>query len=243
MTIINHTYGFVFVHVPKCAGTTVATALSQASAYCDIEIGATALGQAMASRYAARHGIGKHATASQIRNVLGQAAWMRMFSFAFVRDPMARTQSTFRFLKHKFRNWQGSEVMDDFASFEEFVRSEFFRSPGPDNILGPQVRWIGRPPLVDFVGRVETLTEDFATILDSVGIPPSKRGAMMRLGKRNRTDAWTDGEAASLELEALVRERYREDYAFIEALAEPQPGERRPGARRPAPHRTAAPTA
>lgn len=238
MTIINHTYGFVFVHVPKCAGTTVATALSRASAYCDIEIGATPLGQAIASRYAARHGIGKHATAGQIRNVLGHAAWMRMFSFAFMRDPMARTQSTYRFLKHKFRNWQGSEVMDGFETFEEFVRSEFYRSAGPDHILAPQVRWIGRPPLVDFVGRVETLTEDFAAVLECVGIPPSKRSAMMRLGKRNRTDAWTDGEAASPEVEGLVRERYREDYAFLEALSAPRARERPAGARR-----VAAPTA
>ncbi len=230
MTIINHTYGFVFVHVPKCAGTTVATALSRASAYCDIEIGATPLGQALATHYSARHGMGKHATAGQIRNVLGQATWMRLFSFAFVRDPMARTQSTYRFLKHKFRNWQGSEIMDGFATFEEFVRSEFFHTPGPDNILAPQVRWIGRPPLVDFVGRVETLSEDFATVLECVGIPPAKRRAMMRLGKRNRTDAWTDDEAASPDLEALILDRYREDYVFIEALAAPQARERRPGA-------------
>ncbi|TCT11475.1 sulfotransferase family protein [Tepidamorphus gemmatus] len=218
MSIINHTFGFVFVHVPKCAGTTVAMALSQASAYCDIEIGATPLGQAMADHYATRHGIGKHATAIQIRNVLGQAAWMRMFSFAFMRDPLARAQSTYRFLKHKFRNWRGAEVMDGFGSFEQFVVSDFFRSPGPDNILAPQLRWIGRPPAVDFIGRVETLEEDFALILETIGIPPSKREPMMRLGRRNRTDVLADSEAISPEVEAIVRDRYREDYVFLERL-------------------------
>lgn len=231
MSIINHTYGFVFVHVPKCAGTTVAMALSRASAYCDIEIGATPLGQAMARHYAARYGIGKHATAIQIRNVLGHAAWMRMFSFAFMRDPVARAQSTYRFLKHKFRNWQGAEIMDGFDSFEQFVVSDFFRSPGPDNILAPQLRWIGCPQAVDFVGRVETLEEDFTAILETVGIPPSKREPMMRLGKRNRTDVLGDTEAVSPEVEALVRERYREDYAFLERLRTPQVTRPGPGAR------------
>lgn len=41
--IVNHTHKFIFVHVPKSAGTSVTQMFSEYSSYRDLEVGGTPL--------------------------------------------------------------------------------------------------------------------------------------------------------------------------------------------------------
>ena len=102
MTIINNSQGFLFVHVPKAAGSSVVNALCEYTRYCDLEIGATAFGEAIQGPYVKRFGLAKHSTAQQLKTLVGDEAWSRYFTFSFVRNPYHRMFSAFRFL----RSWE-----------------------------------------------------------------------------------------------------------------------------------------
>jgi len=84
MAIINHSFNFVFVHVPKAAGTSVTSILSKYTNYCDLEIGATEFGEYIQPAYKKRFGLAKHSPARDIRNLVGAVAWSKFFTFSFV---------------------------------------------------------------------------------------------------------------------------------------------------------------
>lgn len=177
MAIINNSFNFVFVHVPKAAGTSVTSVLSKYTNYCDLEIGGSSFGEQIQSIYRKRFGIGKHSTAREIRNVVGAVSWSRFFTFSFVRNPFSRCVSTYHFL----RRWESPDVefnerMRAFNSFEEYVKSGIWeQTNGPDDIFRAQVHWLrsGADPqrlLVDFIGRVESIQTDMIRVLDAIGL-------------------------------------------------------------------------
>ena len=179
--IINHTHRFVFIHIPKAAGTTVTRTLSQLTRYCDQEIGGTQLGEAAQNYFMKRFGIRKHSRAETVMNVMGRERYMSYFRFAFVRNPYTRLASSYHFLK----SWAGlpqdyRDQLDQFPDFESFLRSDLWTSVipgrGPDGIFRPQAYWLysqeNEPKLLmDFVGKTESLTDDLAEILKHVGVP------------------------------------------------------------------------
>jgi hypothetical protein len=77
MSIINSTFAFVFVHVPKSAGTSVTAALSQLSSTIDVEIGGSVFGEAIQGPHQKRHGLSRHSTALEIRSIVGAQQWLR----------------------------------------------------------------------------------------------------------------------------------------------------------------------
>jgi hypothetical protein len=172
--IVNHTHRFLMVHVPKTAGTSIKKHLSSFTQYRDLEIIGNSQTRQISEYYGSRFGLRKHSSAQKILSVIGADDFNSFFRFAFVRNPLSRCYSTFRFLKFNWRDWSGSEIMETFSSFEDFVMSEFFQSPGPDRIFQPQVEWVcdkNLMPLVDFVGRTEHIDRDFLEICKTVGLP------------------------------------------------------------------------
>lgn len=177
--IINHTHGFVFIHIPKAAGTSVTKSLSTLTRYCDLELGGTGMGEAAQGYYSRRFGLRKHSRASEVRKVIGEERFDAFFTFSFVRNPFNRLASAYHFL----RSWTG--VPADFANelvkypdFESFLESDLWTSSfptrGPDAIFQPQARWLysqdANPRmLVDYVGKTETLDQDMEKILLRIG--------------------------------------------------------------------------
>lgn len=191
MTLINETYRFVFVHVPKNAGTSVAHYLSQLSTYRDLEIGATALGEAMAPEYRQRFGLHKHSTLAEIDAVMGADAMARFRTFAVVRDPADRVRSIHAFL----RRWPGWTSLDpdyerfraEFAGFDSvdaFVASELFLMPGPDRMFMPQVSWLsldeGASLSTDHLVRLEHLERDVERVVVALDLPRDRLPGRLR---------------------------------------------------------------
>jgi hypothetical protein len=174
--ILSRSHHFIFVHVPKTAGTAVHHCLSRFTGPDDIAV--LNPPEEVAKYYGREFNLRKHATASEILESIGEDEFNQLFKFAFVRNPFTRCYSLYRFLKHKFRSWDHEAVMDRLQGFEDFVASEFFRSPGPDRILSPQSLWLSDQNgslLVDRVGRIERLDSDLADICSSIGLTPSLR--------------------------------------------------------------------
>lgn len=217
MAIINHSFNFVFVHVPKSAGTSIVSSLSGLTRYCDIEVGGAFMSRFTTEYYAKRFRLRKHSRAVDICNVIGPERWGGMYSFGFVRNPLDRLVSSYNFLKHNFRNWKGSEVMDTLDTLDAFVDSELFARFGPDQVLRPQVYWLGgpdpgAPPMVTSFGRVERIGEDLERILDEIAVPAAERAKMPALAVKNKSPRH-DGEVRpSTRVLDVVRDVYADDF-------------------------------
>lgn len=219
--IVNHSHRFIFVHVPKAAGTSVSELFSKFSAYSDLEVGGTELGEALQNAYKRRFRLTKHSTAQEIRAVVGDETWKGYYSFAFVRDPYARAQSTFHFMKrwHGNKDMKQLAFMEEFKDFRSFVMSEIFEKQTAHRLLWPQTRWLmdaeGRR-MVDFIGRLESLDEDIHTVLSTapglvaVGAAPEEAPTKNKSTSTDR--ALYELLAGDDEAERRIYEAYRGDF-------------------------------
>ena len=118
----------------------------------------------------------EHKTAMVKMAELGEVRWNKAFKFSFVRNPWSRILSEYR-----YRNYFHH------LSFRDFVLNKLPR-PGWDDQyrhVMPQYDMLHDRQgnlLVDFVGRFETLQQDFDKVCERLGIVDS------RLPHRNRSD-------------------------------------------------------
>lgn len=229
--VINHSKEFIFIHVPKSAGTSVTARLSRYSKYCDLEIGGTAFGEMIQNHYQRRFGIRKHSSAAEVRAVVGPDVWERYFTFSFVRSPFRRTESTYRYL----RSWAEAPPavvsrMKGFPTLRSFLTSAYWsEGSGPDGMFKPQISWLrsttseglGSVNIVDYVGKVENLQADMNEIEKRIHCGPEYQTeplAHLNKGTENVTrDSWTP------DMVDLVINRYREDFLAFGYPMDPFP--------------------
>lgn len=213
MAIINNTFKFIFVHVPKAAGTSVTNAFSEYTAYCDLEIGGTGFGENIQPFFRNKFGLYKHIPAKELKNIIGNKDWVKFFTFSIVRHPADRLLSIFNFLKQ----WEGTpedlrEKLIEFQSFDEFVLSEIWKSrPGPDNIFFPQSYWLTDKSglLVDYVGKLENLEVSLEYIRDAIGL---RKAPNFKVTKLNQSKGEKDFTEISGEAKLLINEYYSSDF-------------------------------
>lgn len=219
--IINHTLKFIFVHVPKAAGSSVSNCLSKLSRYRDLEIGGTILGEALQPEYIRRFGLSKHSTAAEVRRVTGEMLWTSYFTFGFVRNPYERAFSIFNFMTLMAnRHHRAYSEMLGFKDFGEFLLSDYFQTDGPDRILRPQLFWLqsndsSDEPAVQFVGRVDEINDSLRIIEERLG----RGGTDIRLDQMPRVNesaatgqsVWDELKDRP-ELEEIIFKRYQPDF-------------------------------
>lgn len=102
--IISPGRRYVFVHIPKTGGTSLALALEQRAKKDDILLGDTP--KALKRRHrakalTARGKLRKHATLADIEGVLPDTVLKSMFAFTMVRNPWDRLVSYYHWLRHQ----------------------------------------------------------------------------------------------------------------------------------------------
>ncbi len=215
MTIVNPTYGFIFVHVPKTGGTSVKDHLFSYEQGTGICIQRTR----DAEQLRANSGIAlnKHSTAVQIRDAIGRRQFDAYFKFSITRNPFSRTVSIYQFLKYNFRLWPNSSIMDTFETLEQFVTSRFFRRPGPGGIFEPQSRWLTDEEgdtCLNFIGRYETLDMDMAYIREELKLPAPAPA----LGRKNVSKGYLSPPASdklTQKVTCTILERYSDDFRLF----------------------------
>jgi len=221
MTILNNTHKFIFVHVPKTAGTAVTQYFRWCGGEADVYVVEPEDVRLLTSR--GHPVLQKHSTAVEVRRAIGRDIFESYFKFSITRNPFARAVSTFRFLKYKFRGWPKSDVMSEFNSLEEFVTSDFFRSAGPGGIFRPQIRWLANRKgkvIVDYMCRIETLDHDLANVTAKLGLPISGTS----VGRINLSGGDTVAIASGLNSGTVVdaiRRRYVRDFDLLGYSTEP----------------------
>jgi hypothetical protein len=190
----------IFVHVPKAAGISVATAL----------FGNVGAG---------------HRDARFYREVFGPDFWS-YFKFAFVRDPFTRLVSAYEFLKRGGHPaWPkdaafNKEVLSCYKDFDDFVLTWLTPTRRPlMPHFRPQVEFLtlSKRLAMDFIGRYENLAADFDVVCRRLDIHA-------RLKHVNRTpveDLSIAAHYASDAVVARVQDVYRMDFALLGYPAQP----------------------
>lgn len=194
--IISHRKQFIFVHVYKVAGTSVKSALRP---YADV----------MHRKYTPRRvlyvlgllqSIGEHASAAQIRATLPANIFDNYFKFAFVRNPWDWQVSLYHYIRSHPLHPQHRRVKA-LQGFPDYVRWRIDHEPVLQKDF---VTDSNGNVLVDYIGRFETLGEDFDAICRRIGVDnplPHKN-----LSKHDSYVDYYDSRTA-----ALVAEYYRPD--------------------------------
>lgn len=198
--ILSHAHKFIYIKTCRTASTSVETALSSLCGPNDVitqtskelrthrEVHAqnTQLKhQAVPRRPLVKRLLGRperyyhpsagyyeHIPAWRIRTYVGDEIWRRYFKFTFERNPWDR-QVSYYHLKTKSK--------DAAICFDRFNRNR--RRAYVSNW---SLYTIENNIALDFVGRYETLEQDFATVLDVIGMPETISLAKMNVSNRIR---------------------------------------------------------
>lgn len=161
---------FLFIHIPKSAGTSVTAALQDFSDRPE---------EVWINRLLSKVGINvnwfgpnhwvrgrKHSTARQVKFMYSDSVFKDYYKFAFVRNPWALLVSYYHYIKSNKEHHRSAKV-NNIDSFESYIRYEIKR-----NKIN-QSRFVTDSygnELVDFVGRFESLENDLGVIFDRLGV-------------------------------------------------------------------------
>ena len=210
--IISHSRKFVFVHIQKNAGTSITKYLDKHLTYQDLLLGCNKFGESINRSYRKKFGLHKHAHAIKIKDVMGDETWNSYFSFSFVRNPYDRIVSLYNWCrkgKFKFPECQAALQAENFS---QFIRSECFQQ------LPNQLKYLTDTEgniIVDFIGRQESIQEDFDRVCQKLGIPSDNMNkARHSFRTRRPQDNYQSYFKSDEDLE-LVRNQFSSDLDFF----------------------------
>lgn len=101
--LISNSRKFIYIHLHKCAGTSIESALSTSLKWNDVLLGSTPEGEKLQYIYKHMFGLYKHSTADIVRNTIGAELWDAYYSFSTVRNPYALAASQYTYSMQHMR--------------------------------------------------------------------------------------------------------------------------------------------
>lgn len=205
--LISYDKQFLFIHIPKTAGTSITNSLNQYACHPEtlwenrllagVGIHVNHVGPWRRRRFRG------HCSAADVQRQLPAPVFRQLFKFCFVRNPWDLLVSLYNFIptrpNHRYRDRVAA------LSFPEFVDEWTAR---PETRQAPRIcdRQGGR--LVDFVGYFETLSQDFQTVCDRIGVAAP-------LPRHNRSSHADYRQFYTDDLAELVARRLAADIEFF----------------------------
>ena len=192
--MISNKLKSVFIHVPKCGGTSIEHALRKQSFVYQ------------------QH----YHTSHQELN----AKYNNYFKFTFVRNPYDKIVSEYKWLTNTKHEYPVKRVKDfykgvDFKTFlkkfTEWPKSRSKHDPNKgDYYHGLDYMHILHPiRQINFIGRFENLQEDFNIICDKIGIPQRQLPHKNKSNHKHYTEYYDD------ETRQIVAEKYAKDIEYF----------------------------
>ncbi len=179
---INHKHKFIFIHIPKNAGTSIRNSF-------DIK-GYDK--QVVSKRY-------PHSTCSEIKEYCGEKVWNEYYKFAFIRNPFDRLVSFYHFHKSdQYKHKIGRERAFN-QSFKEWVMNT-----NDKNVTHSQCYYLNDE--INFIGRYENLQIDFNKVCKATKIT---KYTLPHFNK-SQHESWQ--HYYDQELQDFVYKRYRLDF-------------------------------
>ena len=196
-TILSYSKKFIFIHNYKVAGMSISKVLSQYEPHFWIHTALRMSG--VKTYYPAFANFPAHATAPQVRQMVGEEIFNSYYKFAFVRNPWDWQVSLYFYMRKT--KWHFQHNLVKRMSFEDYIdwRVNHDRQTQIAQLADEQGNL-----LVDFVGRFENIAEDFEEICNRLSIPT-------QLYHRNRSRHAPYREYYSDRTSQMVREAFADD--------------------------------
>jgi len=196
--LVSHRHRFVFIHVYKVAGTSMRQALER---FCEDKW------KRRAARLLAGKGLYRpdlppaHLTALEARERLSPRVFDDYFTFAFVRNPWDWQVSLYHYMRKTPYHHQ-HELAQRLKDFDAYIH---WRVEEEVRLQKAFVTDAQGTVIVDYVGRMEHLADDFGHVCRAVGLPPIRLPHENRSGHRDYRDYYTD------ETREMVARAFAED--------------------------------
>lgn len=163
--MISHRYRCIFIHIPKTGGTSIEDVIwpgprSEAELW---------MGFVKPFRNKYQTGGLQHLKARQIREEVGAEAFASYFKFAIVRNPWDKVISQWSYLRLRkdLQDYLGVSADAPLGRYLDAIS-------GSDHVqVMPQADFIldeNDRPLVDMIGRFETLEADAGRVFERIGL-------------------------------------------------------------------------
>ena len=205
--IISHTYKFIFIHINKCAGTSITKALLPVLGERDLILGCTPEGEKLNIESMRQGGLTKHSKAQIIRENVGAEIWNNYFKFSFVRNPWDLTVSQYHWcIKTSWDDEKNSiKRIKELEDFEDYLLSPLScRQNCIDHISD-----IYGNINIDYVGKFERLSNDFNEVCERTGLPNIK------IGIHNSTEHLHYTEYYNPLTRDLIKDRHARDIHYF----------------------------
>jgi len=194
---------FIFIHIYKTAGKSVTKAIQSNETRMDYVFRQLT----RVTRRLTRNTIypSMHAPAIHYKQYCGDERFNRMFKFCFVRNPFDWQVSLYHYAQQApFHPQRGKTLR---MSFKEYIDWRVH------DALKLQKTFIvdeHDSMLVDFVGRVETISTDLRFVLDTIGIPAISETPWVNKSAHKDYRSYYDSNT-----EQMVAEAFREDFELF----------------------------
>lgn len=217
--VLNRKANFLFVHVPKTAGKSVEAMLLNlpGSVGMDLSYAEKARGQYATASYLESRLTGLNAveklTVAGWHSGRKLAAWARLYKFCFVRHPVDRAVSAYRYC---MRNSGDSPYRQPFGpslpaglSFGEFIRlPRGYNYEVMNHFQISQSEYIRcADTAMDFVGKFESLDEDIAAVAGTLNL------TLPQLERKNVSAADVNEVVPADADRDLIAQQFEEDFA------------------------------
>ena len=180
----------LFIHIPKTAGISVSNSI-----FGDVKWG--------------------HRTVNYYKSYYGDEVFNSLYKFCFVRNPYDRLFSAYTFLKNGGINDQdlafSQKYLEEYLTFEDFVLRGLEKKEIMQWVhFKPQYTFVcdeGDKIVMDFVGKMETINEDFKYLCKQININN------VELKKLNMSSVKKN--YFSEEVKSIIKTKYQKDFTHF----------------------------